>query len=528
MRRLSFFAILICSSAVWSQEQPAPDPAQPEITGIARGSLNPAKRGLSLPATPKVMVIPIKDGESTKYGMMDDWQATFLERRLRQAQKENYDLVILDIDTNGGVVDSVERMNKAIAKCPVPVVAFVTGKAFSAGAMLSLACKAIVMAPRTQIGGAKVVSAFGDLNADMRQKVDAMARAMVTGLAETNKYPIPIAVGMVDSNAEVYEVSGERERFMTGREVEEAERKQSAKVSIVRQIKKKDEILTLTATEAVNVGLASGVAADIDEVIMGLNIAPTTVDVAGVSPNETAARFVSHPLWRVLLVLIGLVALFWELKAPGHGIGYIIFAFCLGIFFWLQIFSNNAGIIEIALFAIGALLLGIEVFLLAGFGFAGFAGIAMIIASIVLSFVPEGITIQSLWDGTASPQELARLRAGLSWAALTLLTMVVVTVTALLRGAKLPGLSRLALKAEVPAPALAVAAAGEETVLSDPKAQAALVGQVGTVETVLRPSGKVRLGGKTYDAVSEGSFLEAGSKVVVLRVSGNSLVVRAV
>ena len=59
-------------------------------------------------------------------------------------------------------------------------------------------------------------------------------------------------------------------------------------------------------------------------------------------------------------------------------------------------------------------------------------------------------------------------------------------------------------------------------------AKSTLIGQQGDTETVMRPSGKVRLGGATYDAVSEGAFLEAGVKVVVLRVSANGLVVRAV
>ncbi|MCY3021952.1 MAG: NfeD family protein [Planctomycetota bacterium] len=64
--------------------------------------------------------------------------------------------------------------------------------------------------------------------------------------------------------------------------------------------------------------------------------------------------------------------------------------------------------------------------------------------------------------------------------------------------------------------------------MAAPQPLAGLVGQVAVAETVLVPAGKVRLGGVTYDAVSDGAFIEAQSKVVILRVSSGNLVVRAV
>jgi membrane-bound serine protease (ClpP class) len=529
-------AALLCGLAA------AQDTVVDSTTGLAPGSLNPAKRGLVLPAKPKVMVVPIKDDESTKYGMMDEWQAMFLERRLKRAERENCGLVILEIDTNGGSVGAVEQMNKAISKCRVPVIAFVTGKAFSAGALLSLGCKAVVMAPGTQIGGAKIVSLLGDLGADMRQKADSMARAMVTNLAEANNYPLTIALGMVDSGVEVYEVSWpespaegppalarrqpDRQRFVTGEELKTFEQNNAGKPRVVEQWKKKDEILTLTARRAVDAGLASGQARDTGEIFTGLNINPSAVETASVTASESAARMVSHPLWRVLLVVIGLVALFWEMKAPGHGVGYILFAFCLGLFFWMQFFANNAGLVELALFGLGAVLVAVELFILPSFGFPGFIGFALMLASIVLSFLPDSVSISILWQpnyGGASYAEKALLTEGLGWAALTLVLIIALVITGFVRGAKLPGLSRLALRSEVPQPAGLPAIVETQAA---PGSAESLAGQYGLTETVLRPSGKVRLGEKTYEAVSESAFLEQGVKVVVLRVAANSLVVR--
>jgi membrane-bound serine protease (ClpP class) len=94
-----------------------------------------------------------------------------------------------------------------------------------------------------------------------------------------------------------------------------------------------------------------------------------------------------------------------------------------------------------------------------------------------------------------------------------------------MKGAKLPGLSRMALHAQMSATINGSAVALATTSGGKP-ALDALIGQSGTVEAVLRPAGKVRLNGVTYDAVSEGGFLQTGATVKVLRVSSNGLVVR--
>jgi membrane-bound serine protease (ClpP class) len=493
-------------------------------TGVAKGSLNPEKRGLALPGRAKIMVIPINDAETTKYGMIDEWQANFIARRLRSAQDEKFDLVVLEIDTNGGLVDACEEINKTIAACPIPVVAYVKGKAFSGGALISLGCKAIVMAPGSQIGGAKAISIFGDLSPDMKQKADSMMRATVTGLCDANKYPLPIALGMVDSAAEVFETHDLQRRFVTGDQLNDLK----VKPEILRRWKGKDQILTLSAKEAVDVGLAAGLAADEEELFTGLNLTPAAVERADVTATEKAARFASNPLWRILLVLVGLVALIWELKSPGHGMGYFTFAFCIGVFFWLQIFSNNAGILELVMFGLGAVLLAVELFVLSGFGFPGFIGFALILLSIVMAFLPDNVSFSSVWkkgQGGATEFEIARFTEGAKWAAVTLVMIVAAAVIGLLKGAKLPGLSRMALKSEVSS-TFNTAEVPVPVVMAPPDHREDLTGRTGVAETVLRPSGKVRLDDATYDATSEGAFIEAGSKVLVLKTSGACLIVR--
>ena len=504
----------------------APTPAAPALPisiPVTKGSFNPAKRGIVLPPNPKVMVIPVNDA-NTKEGYIDEWQAAFIERRLKTAKNEKYDLVLLEINTWGGLVDSCSRINSAIANCGVPVVAYVRTKAFSGGAILSLGCKAIVMEPGSQIGGALAVYMGHDLNKDMRIKENSTMAASVKVLCERNNYPIPVAQGMVDSGIDVLETNDPKQRFMTNLDYDI----QGVKPIVLKKWKAKGEILTLTANEAVNTGIACGTANEIDEVMLGLGIPSAKVELYDISASEKAARALSHPLWRVLFVVIGLISLFLELKSPGHGAGYLGFALCMGIFFWLQIFASNAGMIELVLFGAGSALVALEIFVLPGVGVLGFAGFVLLMASIVLSFLPEGVSISNIWTGKGQSWEMELLNKGLMWSAITLISIVGVVIVGLLKGATLPGLSRMALTAQVGG----TSKSGGPAVPGGATANAArlvldsLIGQNGTVETVLRPAGKVRLNGVTYDAVSEGGFLKPGVPVVVVKTSANSLVVR--
>lgn len=503
-------------------------------SGIVNGSLNPSRRGLMIPNNARVLVIPMNDSNS-KAGMIDDWMAGFIERRLNYAAKEKYNLVIIEMDTNGGSIHSCDLINKSIAACPVPVVVYITGKAFSGGALVSLGSKMIVMNPATQIGGAKAVTAlFGlipiDMPADMRAKAETMMRAKVLGLASVNNHPGAIAVGMVNEDIEVWETNSPKQRFMLLEDLEAAERT-AAPPARIKQWKQKGTILSLTDIEARNAGLSSGTVADYDQLYIGLGVKPATIYRADITVSESIARFLSHPLWRVLLVVVGLIMLFLELKSPGHGLGFIGFGFCLGLFFWLQIFASTAGLAEILLFGVGALMIALELFLMVSGGFVGFAGFACVLVSIILSFLPEG-ALSKTFDGTASVGDRAAIATGLNYALLTVALVVAGAIFALWKGAALPGLSRMALKTESAGSGMDVAAADAGAVSADlPLAASAskfsaLAGASGVAETMLRPGGKVRIHDRTYDALSETSFIEAGKKIVVVRATLTELVVR--
>ncbi|MCZ7646712.1 MAG: hypothetical protein M5U26_15735 [Planctomycetota bacterium] len=556
MPRSLLWALTTCLLGPWaccgepvSPEDPAPAPALPAQAGVR------SLASFKLPAGAKVLVVPLNDEESTRTGMIDSWQAGFVRRRLARAKSEGFDLVILEIDTDGGEVAACEEINKEIAHCGVPVVAFVRGKAFSGGALISLGCDAIAMEPGTQIGGAQAVGLEGDLPSDVREKARSMLVAMAKGLAERSGYPENVARGMVDLEVAIVETDDPKARFIPEDELKEWQAnpgKRGPAPNVVGTLKPKGQILTLTAGDATGVGLASQIVADRNALLQALGATSPGVEVAGVTVSEKTSRFLSSPIWLVLFALVAIGGLIYELKSPGLGIGLAIMLFCLGLFFWVAFFANSAGLLEIGLFLLGAVLLGLELFVIPGFGVCGIAGCLLLLGSILLAFIPEGANLGDLFKGQdVNPFQAELLLNGLKWASITLLAVLVCIGTALIAGVRLPGVSRLALGREVGrrgAPALAGAHAGEpdaplfgpNTTISAPASAAAappvkskrppaeLVGKEAQAETVLRPAGKVRFEGVSYEATAEGEWIEAGAMVKILKVGPFGLIVRAV
>jgi len=123
------------------------------------------------------------------------------------------------------------------------------------------------MAPGSQIGGAKVVDANGnDIQSDMKTKVNSHIRAYAKNLADLNSYPAAVARGMVDTEVDIVETNDSQRQYLSSDDLSEIP---DPKPHVVHTLKKKGEILTLTAVEARECGIASGIANDTDEVLNG-------------------------------------------------------------------------------------------------------------------------------------------------------------------------------------------------------------------------------------------------------------------
>ncbi|MEM6336688.1 MAG: ATP-dependent Clp protease proteolytic subunit, partial [Bacteroidota bacterium] len=173
-------------------------------------------------------------------GMIDKALANYLDRALNEAEEANASVVILHMDTFGGLVDAADQMRTAILNTDVPVVTFIDRNAASAGALISLASDRIVMVPGASIGAATVVS--GGSGEAAPDKYQSYMRGQMRATAEATGRDPQIAEAMVDETLEVKGVSPA------------------------------GQVLTLSAKEALDVGFADAIMESIPDLTAALGV----------------------------------------------------------------------------------------------------------------------------------------------------------------------------------------------------------------------------------------------------------------
>jgi membrane-bound serine protease (ClpP class) len=269
-------------------------------------------------------------------------------------------------------------------------------------------------------------------------------------------------------------------------------------------LKPAGRLLTLSTTEALDLGFAQGEAADLSAVLYATGHGEATV--VSVTPNwaEQVVRFLTHPLVSPLLLSLGMLGLVFEIKTGAFGLGGLISLASLGLFFGSSLLLGLAGWEEVLLLGLGLIALGVEVFILPGFGIAGILGIVLVSAAMLLALV-----------GSA-PNAGDFVQAG------AILAVSLVVTGAVIFGwlRHLPNSERwggLFLRTS--------SEAGEGFVSALPRPE--LVGQEGKAMTDLRPSGTAVVNGERMDVVTEGEFIKAGTAVTVIRSDGYRHIVRA-
>jgi membrane-bound serine protease (ClpP class) len=264
------------------------------------------------------------------------------------------------------------------------------------------------------------------------------------------------------------------------------------------------KLLTLTTDEAVAVGYATEVA-DWDALLDALDLAAADVVPATINWAENTVRFLTHPMVAPLLLSLGFIGLLIEFKSPGFGIGGALGALALALFFGSHLIIGLAGWEALIVFGIGLTLLGIEIFVVPGFGFFGVGGILGILAGIYLSMLGR----------IATSIDYARAATMLS------VTIIVVGVCAWVLLSRLPRSKRFTrtgifLEEEM---------TRELGYLSGDVRQD-LVGTIGTALTDLRPAGTAAFGDEKLDVTADGSWIPVGSRIRVIRSDGYRHVVR--
>ena len=168
-------------------------------------------------------------------GMIENGLARYIERATADAEEAGASLIIYHVDTFGGLVEAADKIRKTILDTTVPNVAFIDKNAASAGALISYAADRIIMAPGSSIGAATVVE--GGSGAKASEKYQSYMRGLMRATAEANGRDPLIAESMVDDSLEVEGI-----------------------VDV-------GELLTLSAQEALDVGVADGILESIDDIM---------------------------------------------------------------------------------------------------------------------------------------------------------------------------------------------------------------------------------------------------------------------
>lgn len=399
----------------------------------------------------KVQVIKINDAITPAI-------AEFIHRSIEAASRKRTECLVIQMDTPGGLDTSMRDIIKDIMNADIPVVVYVApsgARAASAGVFITLAADIAAMAPGTNIGAAHPVAVGGQqIDRKMREKVVNDAVAYIQSIAEKRGRNVNWAARAVLENLSIPDTEALKKKIidLVAKDLNDLLKKIDGK-----NIEKAGKTIKL-ATKG----------AEINILEMGF--------------RERFLAVLSNPNIAYILMMIGLVGLYFELSTPGALFPGVIGGICLilAFFAFRMLPINYAGAILI--------LLGVFFFIaeikVTSYGLLTIGGVVSLALGSIMLF--------------ESP--IPALRASLS----------VIIPTILFTAAFFIFAVTMAIKAQVAKPAT-----GSE----------GLIGETGVARTRLDLEGKVFVHGELWNAYSDGT-IEEGEKIRVLRTDGLKLKVK--
>lgn len=409
------------------------------------------------PALPDdvVYVVPVT-------GTIDAGLANFIARAYEEAELSGAKRVLLEINTPGGFIDQAIKIKETIEQAKTPTIAYVTGGAISAGALLALTAPDLVMAPGTTMGAAE--PRIGTQKAD--EKIVSYWASELAGAAEKNGRRADLARAMADADL------------------------------AIPGLVEKGKLLTLTAKQAKEYGMADDIIPTRAEVLQKYNLGESKVVEFASSPAENFSRWITRPYISSLLLTIGIAGLVIEIFTLGFGVAGVVGLTALALYFGGSILAGLSGWEAVLLFLLGLILLLVEVLVIPGFGLTGAGGLVAIIVSIFL----------------AAPSN--------DQAVISLVIAIIGTVFLLALSVKFLPTRKVWNR-------LVLGTRQEKTTgyVAPRKSLADLEGKVGVTITPLRPAGAAEIGGERVDVVTDGAFIPPQTPIKVIKVEGTRVVV---
>jgi membrane-bound serine protease (ClpP class) len=450
-----------------------------------------------------VLVVPIS-------GNVDPGMAAFIGRIGREAALHTNPIIIVEMDTFGGRVDAAFQISDTLVNIKSgETIAYVKNKAISAGALIALSCRKLVMKHSTTIGDCAPIAVSSEGPKMLGEKFQSPLRAKFRSIAKRGDYPQTLAEAMVTAEMIVYKVIlPDTVLYIDSLEYGDMPARQKARVVSKKTIVAAGELLTMDDQEAQEYGFSQMSVDNIEDMLSKMGITNYSIVRMEESWSESFVRFIGTIA--PILMMIGFAALYTEMKTPGFGIPGIVGIVCLGLVFAGQYLVGLADYTELLFIVLGAVLLAVELFVTPGFGLVGIAGLMIMAIGMVLSF--QGFVVPK----PEFPWQRELLQKNILTVLGSLLGSFVLII--LFFRYMLPQLSRL-----MPGPYLSATLA-QSHVDSDKKLEIS-AGDSGVVVKPLRPSGSARIGGRVYDVITDGEFIDKDEHVVVAQIQANHIIV---
>jgi membrane-bound serine protease (ClpP class) len=288
----------------------------------------------------EVVVIPI-------HGTIDDGMAHLVDRAVQDAEDRHAGAIVLDVDTFGGLVSAATQIHDRLLGTSIPVDAYVSGRAWSAGALVTLSATRITMAPASSIGAAEPIP--------KTIKTVSALRGEFAATASTHHRNATLAAAMVDATV------------------------------AAPRYKSNGAILTLTADQAVKSGIADAIAPRREIALTQWHLDPAHVVTPGYTLAEQIVRLATDPTISGLLLSIGFLGLLIEMQTL-HLVAGLIGASAFALFFGTHVYAGFSDSLVVGLAVVGLLGILLELHVLPGHGVAGILGLLALMTAIVLAF----------------------------------------------------------------------------------------------------------------------------------------------
>lgn len=417
-------------------------------------------------------------------------QQRLVSKCLTEAREQETDLVVIRMNTYGGLVNVADSIRTMILNYPTPIWAYIDNQAASAGALIALAADRIYMHPGGSIGAASVVDQNGQ---PMPDKFQSFMRATMRATAESHGQVI--------------------ERIENGDTIRRWWRDpQTAEAMVGRTVADSTtvNVLTFTASEAVKNHFSEGTASSLEETLAQGGVETYTLTEYRPTTLDRLLAWLMNPVVQGIFVMMIVGGIYFELQSPGIGFALVVAILGAVLYFAPLYLEGVAQNWELILFIIGLGLLAVEIFVLPGFGIAGVAGIVVVVLGLSFAAIDNDL-LRHLPTGEIT----------VGWILQPILVVIIAATAALIGGLLL---SKRFLTGTTPLQrkvVLTAEMAPEQGYVSHPQVASELIGKTAEVAAVLRPSGRVIIDGIYYDAIAEeGQFIPRGKQVIITRLEG--------